>query len=399
MANAWCINAYDCNGCLIQTLQNLDSACIGVGVQYTAPNPLDDKRFDYIKYTDKCWCVQCLSAENEILIYATNGVIKNLTLTNDDVNEAIKIKWNDIFGSNRAKTIVRYKTGSAPVSITDWTLAVEETTKNQYSSTPFSLTGVLDETTYYITAFAVDSNNVVIWTQQTTITTDFWWHPSANTLARYKFEWNINDSSGNSRNLTMRSWSFTYWTLTQWWKYVQTAYNSYTNQINTFPFNSLNWTISFFMSFTNNTPWYWYTISTSNHNWATIFELNWSWWIIRPVLSWWNWSSFNYWTRLLNQDGLSWYQPTVSDSWHYYTYVFNSWTVYRYIDWTYKDSESISVWNSFIFALNVVRDNSSNFSYYSSKYKMGQLIFENAKRSSSDITKYFNKYKAKYWIS
>ena len=182
MANAWCINAYDCNGCLIQTLQNLDSACIGVGVQYTAPNPLDDKRLDYIKYTDKCWCVQCLSAENEILIYATNGVIKNLTLTNDDVNEAIKIKWNDIFWSNRAKTIVRYKTWSYPVSITDGTLAVEETTKNQYSSTPFSLSGVLDETTYYISAFAVDSNGTIIDVQGKQITTNFFvpWYQKLN---------------------------------------------------------------------------------------------------------------------------------------------------------------------------------------------------------------------------
>ena len=59
------------------------------------------------------------------------------------------------------------------MSITDGTLAVEETTKNQYSSTPFSLSGVLDETTYYITAFAVDSNNVVISSQQATIKTDF----------------------------------------------------------------------------------------------------------------------------------------------------------------------------------------------------------------------------------
>ena len=173
MANAWCINAYNCDGGLIQTLQTLDSACIGVGVQYTAPNPLDDKRLDYIKYTDKCWCVCCLSWENEILIYATDWVIKNLTLTNDDVNEAIKIQWNDIFWSNRAKTIVRYKTGSAPVSITDGTLAVEETTKNQYSSTPFSLTGVLDETTYYFTAFALDSNDNVISSQISSVTTDF----------------------------------------------------------------------------------------------------------------------------------------------------------------------------------------------------------------------------------
>ena len=59
------------------------------------------------------------------------------------------------------------------MSITDGTLAVEETTKNQYSSTPFSLSGVLDETTYYFSAFALDVNDNIIDTQTLSITTDF----------------------------------------------------------------------------------------------------------------------------------------------------------------------------------------------------------------------------------
>lgn len=69
------------------------------------------------------------------------------------------------------------------MSITDGTLAVEETTKNQYSSTPFSLSGVLDETTYYISAFAVDSNGTIIDVQGMSITTDFMkrYTPNSNT--------------------------------------------------------------------------------------------------------------------------------------------------------------------------------------------------------------------------
>ena len=173
MAVAWCINAYDCSWCLIRTLECLQSSNIGVGVQYCAPNPLDDKRLDYIKYTDKCWCVQCLSWENEILIYATNGVIKNLTLTNDDVNEKVVVKWNDLFGSNWKKTVVRYKTWWYPTSITDWTLAVEELTMNQYSSTWYSVSWLSDSTTYYFSVFAVDLDDTIIDVQTKSITTDF----------------------------------------------------------------------------------------------------------------------------------------------------------------------------------------------------------------------------------
>lgn len=175
MANAWCINAISCDWCLIQTLQNLDSSNIWVWVQFTAPDPLDDKRLDYIKYTDKCWNVCCLTNENEILIYATQWVIKNFTLTNDDANEVVNVKRNDIFWSNWKKTVVRYKTWSFPTSITDWTLAVEETTMNQYSSTWYNVSWLSDWTTYYFSAFAVAQDDTIIDMQSKQITTDFFW--------------------------------------------------------------------------------------------------------------------------------------------------------------------------------------------------------------------------------
>jgi len=173
MANAWCINAIWFDWTLIQTLQQLDSANIWVWIQYTAPSPLDDKRLDYIKYTDKCWNTCCITWENELLIYATQWVIKNLTLTNDDANEVVNVKRNDIFWSNWKKTVVRYKTWSFPTSITDWTLAVEETTMNQYASTWYNVSWLSDWTTYYFSAFAVAQDDTIIVVQTKSITTDF----------------------------------------------------------------------------------------------------------------------------------------------------------------------------------------------------------------------------------
>ena len=369
MANAWCINAYDCNGCLIQTLQNLDSACIGVGVQYTAPNPLDDKRLDYIKYTDKCWCVQCLSAENEILIYATNGVIKNLTLTNDDVNEAIKIKWNDIFWSNRAKTVVRYKTWSYPVSITDGTLAVEETTKNQYSSTPFSLSGVLDETTYYITAFAVDSNNVVIWTQQTTITTNFWWHPSANTLAYFPFESDWLDALWNY------TLSNTWTQQTLWRRFTsQSLFTSTPTNVNTavvrLKLNSI-WTanyvqvmrciarnLCFYVQWNPNNPCFWTYIQPNNYEWWS--HLIWTWqryliWITRSKS--WSTTTLKWYVNGVEYSIYSWWMPSDTPD--------NSWLIFT--------NQSVNM-------------------------DLSRFIMENKTWSQSEIQDYFNKTRSKYGL-
>ena len=39
------------------------------------------------------------------------------------------------------------------------------------------------------------------------------WKPWANTLAYYKFEWNLNDSSGNGRNASILNWSASYQTV------------------------------------------------------------------------------------------------------------------------------------------------------------------------------------------
>lgn len=173
MANAGCINAIWFDWTYLRTLDTLDSANIGVGVQYCIPAPLDDKRLDYIKYTDKCGCTCCITGENEILVYATNWVIKNFTLTNDDDNEVVNVKWTDLFWSNWKKTIVRYKTWSYPTNISDWTLAVQETIQNQYSVNWYNVSWLADWTTYYFTAFAVDSNNNVIASQNKTVTTNF----------------------------------------------------------------------------------------------------------------------------------------------------------------------------------------------------------------------------------
>ena len=379
MAVAWCINAYDCNGCLIQTLQNLDSACIGVGVQYTAPNPLDDKRIDYIKYTDKCGCTCCLSAENEILIYATNGVIKNLTLTNDDVNEAIKIKWNDIFWSNRAKTIVRYKTGSAPVSITDGTLAVEETTKNQYSSTPFSLTGVLDETTYYISAFAVDWDGTIINVQSSSVTTDFLKPIDllSNIVAYYSMQWNLNDESWHWYNLSTLTWSYTWWTnyntVSNWvWSNTSITYQS-TASITLSSRINLTTTSGAVICLWDNAiqPQWWMQLRS---DWDTY------------VVVWWN--AYNT-------------TPVSIPSWfHMISAVFNysAHTLKFYLDWVLKQTVSIPSWWIRSSSRILIWSNSST-NLRKITWKLWITFMTQNAMSDAQVLAFYNKSKKIYWIS
>ena len=298
MAVAWCINAYDCSWCLIRTLEQLQSSNIGVWVQYTAPNPLDDKKIDYIKYTDKCWNTCCLTWENEILIYATNWVIKNLTLTNDDVNEAVVVKWNDIFWSNRAKTVVRYKTGSAPVSPTDWTLAVEETTKNQYSTNWFSVTGLSDSTTYYFSVFALDIDGTMIDVQNNTITTDF------------VFAWY------------------------QKVEYIQSSWTQYFKLWNQFK-TSYKSVIDFQMD----TIWWDYIpLWMRNTNWTRYWLDVWNWYF--TIISWWNdWTNTKREDKIRHTITINKNTATVdwTNYWILYSdYTFNFWIwVFCYSkDWT-----------------------------------------------------------------
>lgn len=103
--------------------------------------------------------------------------ISNFNLENDDVNESILISWKDPMMKQsapnpRKSTMIRVSTTNFPASITDWTLVVNETTKNQYETTPFSMSAT-DGVTYYFTAFAIAQDDTMIDVQTNSITTDF----------------------------------------------------------------------------------------------------------------------------------------------------------------------------------------------------------------------------------
>ena len=382
MANAWCINAIWFDWCLIQTLQQLDSSNIWVWVQFTAPDPLDDKRLDYIKYTDKCGCTCCLTNENEILIYATQWTLKNLTLTNDDTNEVVNVKRTDVFWSNRKKTVVRYKIGSAPVSITDWTLAVEELVQNQYQSSWYNVSWLTDWTTYYFTAFAVAQDDTIIVVQSSSITPEFDWQPTSSTIAYFKFETDKSNKvawwitlSDSSASITILSW-------------IKCLYIPWTWQVINYWFRKqdiFGWIVRikwwFTWSVINQRR---YINSSSDHHRQLYINTN------STILYWryqqW-WADINYWTALNSNWHCIWF--TEDSSW---AKLFLDWNIV-WTNWTSRDFSTLTQ-DTWLWA----RMNNWAVDDFWNWYMWRFALF-NASITLEDYLLFYNKTKKRYWIS
>ena len=82
-------------------------------------------------------------------------------LTAKGKNAKVELKWTDpndrvVEGTNVGWSYTRIvrKTGSYPTGPNDGTVVVQNSTKNQYQSTPYVDTGVVNNTTYYYAAYA-----------------------------------------------------------------------------------------------------------------------------------------------------------------------------------------------------------------------------------------------------
>ena len=312
-----------------------------------------------------------------------NPYIQSFNLVNDEDNEAILISWKDpsFKPSNPqqwAKTVVRYSTSNYPTTPTDWTLAVEETTRDQYETTPYSLTGVLDETTYYFTAFAIDQNNNIIDSQTLSITTDFWWHVTPNTLAYYKLETDGNDYSWNWRNLTNVWFSFSWWfavfSWSQYWNVPSITWYRTVNFWANAEYKYITWLVISWS--TTNPPAYIFQIFTNKVD---------CWWS-----GWWNFNSdYFYWSSW----NISWWE------WHMFTAVQTNYNYSSgdYIE-LYKDWVKFATISEHTFNFAITRLWEYAWSGYNYKWKLSQLIIEDKMWTQTEILKYYNKTKALYWL-
>jgi len=309
--------------------------------------------------------------------------IQDLMLQNDSDNEAILISWKDPRVLSWNKTIIRYSTTDYPANLTDWTLAIEETTRNQYVLTPYSLVGVSDQTTYYFTAFALDSNNVIIDTETATITTEFGRQPWVNTIAYYPLETNGDEASWKS------------------WLNITTTWITFSNNVAILDgnqratVNSITWykTICFWFKKTNDVNW---MIITQWNTDGYIqlrtngFAAAWTWWwsFNNDYTAWWSTPS-NVWRLCVIT------QTVANDSWS------STWSMKFYLSdfWWVSWVRQYDTTNHYL-NWGITRIGwSGNTSYpYALIWEMSQLIFESTERTAQEISDYYNQTKWNYGL-
>lgn len=206
------------------------------------------------------------------------------------------------------------------------------------------------------------------------------WKPWSNTIAYYKFDWNLNDSSGNNRNL---SWGnvWTFWTASWWWTYAIFNQSAYINKLDSIPFNSNWYTVSMWYNYNQNTTSQRIAMDYANGN--TYF----------PRLRQDSDGKTYIWVSWFNTD----YILNSVWAWHniVITVVGNSITLY--IDWiSVKTGTSSSINTNYSLILG--RDYNQTWTTYTSRNYLGETILESVWWSAQEIADYYNLTKSNYWL-
>lgn len=211
------------------------------------------------------------------------------------------------------------------------------------------------------------------------------WQPWANTIAYYKFDGNLNDDSWNSHDMSLYTWSVTYWTASWWWKYAHFNQNTWTNY----------WTYSWF-----NYDWE-YTISF-RFNPQTIFSSGWPHDIVELRED----STYAY-LRIVNSIYINYWlspdysTPLSSNTWYNIIYTRNWNSAELFINWvliiSWTPSFSWRTNQTMRFRVNQVPD--TNSSSYANNWYYSEIIWENKARTAQEKLNYYNQTKSLYGIS
>ena len=241
---------------------------------------------------------------------------------------------------------------------------------------------VLDETTYYISAFAVDSNGTIIDVQSSSITTDFWRSPGVNTYAYYSFDdrwvsWYIKDDSWNWRNAI-------------WWtqpSYVLVSWSNYAWDFN----NSSTWT-----SPVADISW------ITNTKFTEVVR-------VKPVADWQQYISYILWSY--QQAIIYWYNSKqiefYSYDWTNRRITIKSWVNLnqRYCIWFTRNWTTIKVYCNweYVWSITVPTYTIANinvwWAWWSWRFHWliwAMILENNVEWSLSDFQSYYNKTKNHY---
>lgn len=232
------------------------------------------------------------------------------------------------------KTIVRYSTTWYPKTINDWSLAVESTVKNQYQNTFFQLTWLSDNTTYYFTAFAIDTEWTLTWESQTALLV----HNYTPWVYHNTTEWLITIVQDDNNMITLcdkNEWAS--WVNKQWCVYQR--WNNYW-----FP---ATWSIPTTTSQIN-ASWYWpwnyfcrncfiYDGSWTNRDWSSVRNDNLRWWVTNtnearrwPLAEWFHIPSPQNYRDMINIFCWAvWRSLTYDDTKNLLFFMDNCWRAYN----------------------------------------------------------------------
>ena len=211
------------------------------------------------------------------------------------------------------------------------------------------------------------------------------WQPWENTVAYYKFDWNLNDSSGNSHTLS-NTGSISYST-NPYAVNLSTSNYLYFNNADTF---NHDWTFNTWAYITARNTANQSTVLFSQWTWATnsmIFCcIDYQWklamWFYNDDYIWTITSPLNQWVNVC------------------YTYNYATKTYKAYINWV-KDIDgtkttqyTVVSWNLYMWAL---ADGPTSLNYRV-QWKLSEYILENKVRTAQDVTNYYNQTKSNYWL-
>lgn len=244
--------------------------------------------------------------------------------------------------------------------------------------------------------FLVISCTIIV-VQTNSIQTSFDWKPSSDTLARYKFDSNANDSSWKWNNAT-RNWTASYQTLT-WTRKI--AYLNWSSDLNVpnFVNNVSNRTMIFFLK-----PEQWTgALFSKQRDWNNT-ALIWLWFYTASSWTKTNWTNYYVYWKTYN----AWWSAVSSNmalsttSRNCVILVWNASQLKIYVNWVLKNTwswnyafqnrtsfTSIRIWWRYA-------DWSQKWNF---KWYVWDYIFENKNRTDAEITTFVNKMKSKYWIS
>lgn len=201
-------------------------------------------------------------------------------------------------------------------------------------------------------------------------------------MAYYKFDWNLNDSSGNNRNLSLAAGSVTYWTESWWAKYGYFDTSTYTNNYTSMPYNTTAYTINI-----------WYKrVGSNSGTHCTVADFH-TWWNYFPRF---NVLSNEVW-YIVSRSNVS---TSNTDSWSNYCISISGNTATCYRNWTQVWQFSVNSFNNNLpyFRLNTVWYTTASYSNYTADGRMSALIIEDKARTAQEIADYYNQTKWNYGL-